>query len=502
MLRLLSTVFRERELILRSQGRVYLLRLTTSIQVVCILFIGSVVLWGAGMTITSIVQGGVIGIKNDEIREARVGYESLFAEAISSLDKLNRLTQSIKSNQEVLVMRLEDGAAAESKEPLRGKLSELEAKSKLMKQARSSLVKSLDKIQSEFAMTENNRTQIIATRTVLRERVFELESQLKDTRTLATRLDKEVASLAADLSQSETKYIEVKNQRESLTNKVESLEEGLTKAKEHKQGAEKDLISVLDVLAKAAGEPKNSEVKQKPLREQTIALLNRLSVLHSSHENVLEQLSERAVGNIEEAEKLIAMTGIKVANIVKYVRTSTANQGGPLVPASGPGQLGEGLSSTVLDVDSKLGRWAALRQVLGTMPLIAPLDFYHLASKFGLRLDPFTKKRAMHYGVDLAGWTGANVYSTAPGKVVFAGRKGRYGKLVEIDHGLGLRTRYAHLRKIMVKRGQMLVHRQKIGVLGSTGRSTGPHVHYEVRFEGKPLNPRKFIMAGRYVFKG
>ena len=156
----------------------------------------------------------------------------------------------------------------------------------------------------------------------------------------------------------------------------------------------------------------------------------------------------------------------------------------------------------MLNVDSKLGRWTALRQVLGTMPLMDQLDFYHLASKFVLRLDPIKKKRAMHYGVDLAGWTGAPVYSTAPGKVVFAGRKGRYGKMVEIDHGLGLRTRYAHLRKIMVKRGQQIVHRQKIGLLGSTGRSTGPHVHYEVRFEGKPLNPRKFIMAGRYVFKG
>ncbi len=502
MLRFLSTVFRERELILRSQGRVYLLRLTSIVQVVCILFIGSVVLWGAGMTITSVVQGGVIGIKNDEIREARVGYENLFKEALGSLGKLDNLTQSIKSNQEVLVTRLEDGTVAESKDPLRIKLSELEAKSKNMQQARLSLVKSLDKIKSEFAMTEDDRTQIIATRAALRERIFELESQLKDTRTVAARLDKEVASLAADLSQSTTKYTEIKNQRESLTSKVESLEEDLTEAKEHKQSAEKDLTSVLDVLAKAAGEPNNSQVKQKPLREQTIALLNRLSVLHSSHENVLEQLSERAVGNIEEAEKLIAMTGIKVANIVKYVRTSTANQGGPLVLASEPGQLGEGLSSTVLDVDSKLGRWTALRQVLGTMPLMAPLDFYHLASKFGLRLDPITKKRAMHYGVDLAGWTGAPVYSTAPGKVVFAGRKGRYGKMVEIDHGLGLRTRYAHLRKIMVKRGQQIVHRQKIGLLGSTGRSTGPHVHYEVRFEGKPLNPRKFIMAGRYVFKG
>jgi len=492
MLRFLSTVFRERELILRSQGRVYFLRLTSGLQVFCILFVGGVVLWGTGMTIASIVQGGVIGIKNDEIREARVGYENLFKEALGSLGQLEKITQSIKSNQEVLVSRLENGPAGETGEPLKSKLSELEAKAQKMKQAKSVLAKSLDKIKFEFAMAEDQRTQIIATRAALRDRVSELENQLKGTRTVATKLDKEVASLSTDLSRSKTKYTEVQNQREKLIGKVEALEEGLAKAKEYKQAAEKDLTNVLGHLAKAAGEPKNSEVKQKPLREQTVALLNRLSVLHSAHENVLEQVSERAVGNIDEAEKLIAMTGIKVANIVKYVRSSTANQGGPLVPASGPGQLGEGLSSTVLNVDSKLGRWAALRQVLGILPLMAPLDFYHLASKFGLRRD----------GVDLAGWTNAAVYTTAPGKVVFAGRKGRYGKLVEIDHGFGLRTRYAHLRKISVKTGQQLVHRQKIGVLGSSGRSTGPHVHYEVRFEGKPLNPRKFIMAGRYVFKG
>jgi murein DD-endopeptidase MepM/ murein hydrolase activator NlpD len=332
--------------------------------------------------------------------------------------------------------------------------------------------------------------------------VSELENQLRGTKSLATKLDKEVGSLSSDLTQSREKQKETIKQRKDLLSKVKVLEKGLELAMVDQQAAEKDLKNVLGQLAKAAGEPQKSAANQKPLREQTVALLNRLSVLHSAHENVLERLSERAVGNIEEAEKLIAMTGINVATILKYVTPSTANQGGPLVPASGAGQLAGGLSGTVMNVDSKLGRWGALRKVLGIMPLMAPLDFYHLASKYGLRRDPFSKKRAMHYGVDLAGWTNASVYSTAPGKVVFAGRKGRYGKLIEIDHGFGLRTRYAHLRKISVKTGQQIVHRQKIGVLGSSGRSTGPHVHYEIRFEGKPLNPRKFIMAGRYVFKG
>ena len=502
MLRFLSTVFRERELILRSQGRVYFLRLTSGLQVCAILLVGGVVLWGTGMTVASIVQGGVIGIKNDEIREARVGYENLFKEALGSLGQLEKITQSIKSNQEVLVSKLEKGEVAETGTPLKSKLSELEDKAQKMNQAKSVLAKSLDKIKFEFAMAEDQRTQIIATRAALRDRVAELENQLTGTRNLATKLDKEVASLSTDLSRSRTKHKEEQDRREQLVGKVEELEESLAKAKQYKQAAEKDLQTVLGQLAKATGEIQDSAIKDKPLRDQTVALLNRLSVLHSSHENILEQLSERTVGNIEEAEKLIAMTGIKVASIIKYVKSPTANQGGPMVPASGSGQLADGLSGTVMNVDSKLGRWQALRQVLGIIPLMSPLDFYPLASPYGLRRDPFTKKRAMHYGVDLAGWVNAPVYSTAPGKVVFAGRKGRYGKMVEIDHGFGIRTRYAHLRRISVKTGQQLVHRQKIGALGNTGRSTGPHVHYEVRFEGKPLNPRKFIMAGRYVFKG
>jgi hypothetical protein len=143
MLRFLATVFRERELILRSQGRVYFLRLTSGLQVFILFLVGSVVLWGAGMTVASIVQGGVIGIKNDESREARVGYESLFKEALGSLGQLEKITQSIRSNQQVLVSRLAGDGKAGSGEPLKNKLTEIEAKAKKMTQAKSVLVKSL-----------------------------------------------------------------------------------------------------------------------------------------------------------------------------------------------------------------------------------------------------------------------------------------------------------------------------------------------------------------------
>ena len=501
-LRFLATILRERELILRSHGRVYFLRLTSGLQFCIISLVCGAVLWGAGITIASIVQSGVIGIKNDEIREARVGYEYMFREAETSLAQLEEMISAISKNQMLLADNLKNAGNTKEQKFIRVKIGELEEKGREIEITRTKLKKSLDDISFEFGMAEGQRSQIIATRAALRGRVADLKIQLEKSQRLEMSLNKEVASLSTDLSRSRLRHKQEQDRRETLVGDVARLEENLATAQQYKRSAEKDLKSVLGQLAKAAGDPTDTGVKEKPLRDQTVALLNRLSVLHSAHENVLEQLYGRAAGNIEEAEKLIEMTGIKVDHIIKYVKNPTSNQGGPLVPAPGPGQLAEGLSGTVMNVDSKLGRWVALRKVLAVIPLMSPLDFYHLASPFGLRLDPITKKRAMHYGVDLAGWRGAPVYGTAPGKVVFAGRKGRYGKMIEIDHGFGVRTRYAHLLKISVRAGQQTIHRQKIGTVGSTGRSTGPHVHYEVRFEGKPLNPRKFIMAGRYVFKG
>ena len=135
------------------------------------------------------------------------------------------------------------------------------------------------------------------------------------------------------------------------------------------------------------------------------------------------------------------------------------------------------------------------------LPISTPLNYYTISSHFGKRRDPINKRWAMHMGLDFGGIKNSRVYATAPGKVIFAGRNGKYGKLIEIDHGLGFKTKYGHLNKILVKRGQKVTNRAKIGLMGSTGRSTGPHLHYEILVKGKHQNPWHFIKAGRYVYK-
>ncbi len=123
---------------------------------------------------------------------------------------------------------------------------------------------------------------------------------------------------------------------------------------------------------------------------------------------------------------------------------------------------------------------------------ISVADFYRISDYFGYRRDPFTHARKYHYGVDITGPRGCPVYSTANGKVVRAEYVSGYGKMVEVAHGFGFSTRYAHLDDILVKVGAEVKRGTHIGTLGNTGRSTGPHLHYEVRVNNKPVNPLEY----------
>ena len=135
------------------------------------------------------------------------------------------------------------------------------------------------------------------------------------------------------------------------------------------------------------------------------------------------------------------------------------------------------------------------------VPLAPPVSSasFDKSSGFGPRVDPFTRRYAFHSGVDFAGPWGSVVHSTAPGVVVFAGNRGGYGNMVEVDHGFGIHTRYGHLSTIGVRMGMRVEKGANLGRVGSTGRSTGPHVHYEVWYDDVAKNPINFIEAGRHV---
>ena len=206
----------------------------------------------------------------------------------------------------------------------------------------------------------------------------------------------------------------------------------------------------------------------------------------------------RVVGEKE----LIAGTGINADQFLRKLNNGEG-VGGPEVSLSTvqlDGVPDRDFSQAYFRAEANLGELADLRRAVTWLPTAMPLgSVAERTSGFGPRLDPFSGRYAFHPGIDFAGPTGTAVLATAGGLVTFAGRDGGYGNMVEIDHGYSLRTRYAHLLTIAVTMGQRVLKGAIVGRLGSTGRSTGPHVHYEVWYDETVRNPDGFLRVGKLV---
>ncbi len=172
--------------------------------------------------------------------------------------------------------------------------------------------------------------------------------------------------------------------------------------------------------------------------------------------------------------------------------------GGPLV-ALGPDSDPTTFRTSVSLITGEVERFGTLRRIALRLPLTRPIPGAPITSRFGVRIDPFLGTPAMHTGVDFRAPTGYPARATADGTVTMAGYNGGYGNMVEVDHGNGITTRYGHLSKIDVKVGQVVSKGTILGRTGSTGRSTGPHLHYEVRVDGDAIDPLRYIKAGSEI---
>ncbi|SLN49233.1 M23 family metallopeptidase [Oceanibacterium hippocampi] len=241
------------------------------------------------------------------------------------------------------------------------------------------------------------------------------------------------------------------------------------------------------------------------LRRAVAELEDTVDIIRRSQTNLLARVQEQTLAGVAVLEDAIRLAGLDPDSFVTEPPAETIGQGGPLTLTGVSAGAADDLGSVMSDagqIELILARWSGLQAALSQMPLARPSDNGYISSLFGKRRDPFTKRKAYHSGVDIAAPKKTPVLATSAGTVTYVGSKGPYGRLVEIDHGAGFKTRYAHLYKTLVKRGEKVQFRQKIGLMGSTGRSTGSHVHYEVLFQGKNYDPSDFFEAGRYVFKG
>jgi murein DD-endopeptidase MepM/ murein hydrolase activator NlpD len=313
-------------------------------------------------------------------------------------------------------------------------------------------------------------------------------------------LKRELGDVEQNLRTSETGRAEGQEQRRTLSRRLARLKTELRQVDKRSRNLTGNLNTTRTRLIDAIAARSRLDTERRSLKNQVEGLDRRLARLTNNQKNLLNRVTATTARDLKRAERVIARVGLSVKKLLRRANSDAYGQGGPFIPAD----LGasRGFDDSVAIFDRHAGILHDVRGLLRRLPLATPLGKYRVSSRFGRRRDPINRKWARHDGVDLSGRLRSPVMATAPGKVVYAGWKGRYGRLVTIDHGLGIRTSYGHMRRIHVKRGQKVKFGQMIGQLGSSGRSTGAHLHYEIIVDGKPVNPVRFMKAGKDVFKG
>ena len=253
------------------------------------------------------------------------------------------------------------------------------------------------------------------------------------------------------------------------------------------------LLSLLEETVKERDDIKAKLVKALKNVDQ---LSYEADLSQQNNEQIFRQIEEALVISVKPLEKMFKSVGLDLNSILNVIRNTYSGYGGPNLPIS---QLpidsltnNEKLAAKMVDQILELGAW---RIAVQKIPFAHPLnETFQYTSGFGPRWG------TMHYGTDMAAKHGSAILATADGVINFAGWEKGYGKLIKIKHDFGYETRYAHLSKISVSVGQRISQGDRIGKMGNTGRSTGTHLHYEIRRNGKPINPMKYIRARQNVF--
>lgn len=250
-------------------------------------------------------------------------------------------------------------------------------------------------------------------------------------------------------------------------------------------------------LAELSAEYELTRAENEELKKRNNQIVESMLNVADADGQIVETVTKITTDNTEELRKnikkingTIAALGLSESTLVKNANKFT----NPLVgSAFTPLDLDKELDDKYQKLADGLELWHGLSRLNTILPFGAPVKNVRVTSNFGTRKDPFDGKPKRHRGIDFAGKIGTELMTVAPGRVISAGERVGYGTTVEIDHGLGFTTLYAHLSQITVSRGDWVRPGTVIGLAGSSGRSTGPHLHYEIRYKGAPFDPSKFV---------
>ncbi len=258
-----------------------------------------------------------------------------------------------------------------------------------------------------------------------------------------------------------------------------------------------------DALARTAAQRDQIAADAQGALHQRDELELEIRLMQERSDEIFRQLEEAMVISVEPLDKMFRNAGMPTDRILDEVRRGYSGMGGPLTPLS-LSTRGEELTPDQIRANILLEQMDQLnlyRIAAEKAPFASPVRAaVRFTSGYGTRRDPKTGGRRMHNGADFAGPSGTDIFATADGVVTHAGWQSGFGRLVKIKHAFGIETLYAHNTKVRVKVGQRVSRGDHIADMGSTGRSTGTHLHYEVRVNGKPVNPMTYIKAARNVF--
>ena len=344
---------------------------------------------------------------------------------------------------------------------------------RMLSDAKQSQVAFLDEIRDFENAGDQQRGTIQAMRAMrhtLIEQLEEQESQLKQIEVQREAANRLISTFETSIGETERLLSNAVSEKLSLKKRLDAAEAQLTEISQQRDAGERVEMGLRWRLTKLESELQSRD-----------------------NEGAQLWLQDWALERSDALEALFSQTGMDLNMLIARAGETKLGQGGPfqLAGADASDQQPEDA------ITHKIHRLAALQTLARRLPLGAPIDHYSLTSPFGKRSDPITGELAFHGGLDFGAAPNSKIRATAPGVVVHAGPLGPYGNTVEIDHGMGVTTRFGHMKEVTVEEGRTVSFRDVIGIIGSTGRSTGRHLHYEVRLDDEAYDPAKFMDAGR-----
>lgn len=472
VVRKIDSYFIDRQVLIRSEGSVKYINIPRPVQMSGAATLAGVMVIAAWSLGTIMVQEVRLADRERTIEKTNLAYSSVVEEMTAAQRRFVDLATQIQDEQSRVIALLEERSTTRE---ILTQMDLYEITSNEAGLSKADLLRRLEEIESELVLAYNKDSNT---------------SRLASLQQLADSNNAQSVQALVALETNLNDDLQLLGDRDTMRRYMRAAEIKLRSALEERDTAQAEGDALSD----------------KYLRSE-----RRIAALKAAQQEFVEQLELRTNAQLASLENTIQDTGLDPAVLLtRYTRTHMG-QGGPApddpvrvaaLNAVDGLTLDLGTETQIATLERKLDKWTALHEIVRDLPLSSPVDYYYVSSRYGKRRDPFTGKPAMHRGIDMAASLKSPILASAPGIVTFAGRKGAYGRLVEIDHGNGLRTRYGHLHAIKVKKGQEVTHRERIGLMGSTGRSTGSHLHYEIIFDDQHLDPAPFIRAGRSLLRG